>query len=104
MLVGVMVAVALLPPLVAAGLLGGGGHWEDAAGASLLLLTNMACINLAAVATFLMQRVRPRTWWEAERARRATRIAVTTWIIVLVVLLAVMLLLRIGAGPGAIAP
>ena len=92
-LVGVMVAVALLPPLVAAGLLAGSGHGALAAGAVTLLLTNVACVNLAAVATFLVQKVRPRTWWETERAKRATRLAVTSWIVLLLVLLGAMLVL-----------
>lgn len=85
-LVGVMVAVALLPPLVAAGLLAGAGYGRPALGALALVATNVACVNLAAVATFLVQRVRPRTWWEADRARRATRIAVASWLLLLAVL------------------
>ena len=84
--VGVMVAVALLPPLVAAGLLLGGGHLPAAFGALMLLIINVTCINLAAVATFLVQRVRPRSWWEEDRARKATRIAATIWILMLLVL------------------
>ncbi len=95
-LVGVMVAVALLPPLVAAGLLAGSGQWGPAGGALTLLVTNITCINLAAVATFLIQKVRPRTWWEEERARKATRIAVTTWIIMLALLIGVIILRHIG--------
>jgi uncharacterized hydrophobic protein (TIGR00341 family) len=94
--VGVMVAVALLPPLVAAGLLAGSGHAMPALGALILLLTNVTCINLAAVATFLVQRVRPRTWWEEDRAKKATRIAVATWIAMLIFLLGLMLLYRTG--------
>lgn len=90
-LVGVMVAVALLPPLVVAGLLAGAGHPAPALGAAVLALTNVACINLAAVATFLAQKIRPRTWWEAERARRATRIAVLSWVVMLVILVGVIL-------------
>jgi len=90
--VGVMVAVALLPPLVVAGLLAGAGHGVPAAGALRILLMNVTCVNLAAVATFLLQKVRPRTWWEADRARKATRLAVTTWIVMLAVLLGLMLL------------
>lgn len=93
-LVGVMVAVALLPPLVTAGLLAGAGFWGRAGGALMLLVTNVACVNLAAVATFLIQRIRPVTWWEAERARKATRIAASTWIFTLLVLLGVMILGR----------
>jgi uncharacterized hydrophobic protein (TIGR00341 family) len=94
--VGVMVAVALLPPLATAGLLAGSGHWMLAGGALMLVLTNVTCVNLAATATFLVQRVRPRTWWETEKAKRATRIAVTTWIIMLLVLAGLMLLSQLG--------
>ncbi|MFO8173620.1 MAG: TIGR00341 family protein [Longimicrobiales bacterium] len=88
--VGVMVAVALLPPLVAAGLLAGAGFGSEAFGAVMLLVINVTCINLAAVATFLAQRVRPRTWWEADRAKKATRVAVTAWVLMLVLLLALI--------------
>lgn len=88
--VGVMVAVALLPPLVAAGLLAGAGFRPEAFGAVMLLVINVTCINLAAVATFLAQRVRPRTWWEADRAKKATRVAVTAWVLMLVLLLALI--------------
>jgi uncharacterized hydrophobic protein (TIGR00341 family) len=77
-MIGVMVAVALMPPLVCAGLLLGCGRFEPAIAASLLLVTNVACVNLAAVATFSFLGVRPARWWEAERARRATRTAL--WI------------------------
>jgi uncharacterized hydrophobic protein (TIGR00341 family) len=95
--VGVMVAVALLPPIVVAGLLAGAGHWAAAVGALTLVVVNVTCINLAAVATFLVQKVRPRTWWEADRAKRATRRAVAAWVVMLAVLLGLMLLGRIGA-------
>ncbi len=78
-LVGVMVAVALLPPLVDIGLLLGSGYMELAIGAIILTFTNLICINLAGVLTFLVQGVRPRTWWEAEKAKKATRIAIATW-------------------------
>lgn len=84
--VGVMVAVALLPPLVNIGLLLGSGHITFAAGATILTLTNLICINLAGVLTFLIQGVRPRSWWEAEKAKKATRIAIATWFMLLVAL------------------
>lgn len=95
-LVGVMVAVALLPPLVAAGLLAGSGQWGGAGGALTLLITNITCINLAAVATFLIQKVRPRTWWEEKRAKKAIRIAVATWVIMLGLLIGVIVLRHVG--------
>lgn len=90
--VGVMVAVALLPPLASFGLLAGAGHLELATGAALLVATNVACINLAAVATFLIQKVEPRSWWEADRAKKATRIAATTWFLLVAALAALIVL------------
>lgn len=89
-LVGVMVAVALLPPLVAAGLFAGSGHAFHALEAMALLTTNITCVNLAAIATFFFQKVRPRTWWEADRAAKATRLAVTIWLLLLAILIAVI--------------
>jgi uncharacterized hydrophobic protein (TIGR00341 family) len=89
-LVGVMVAVALLPPLVNAGLLLGSGYAAPAMGALVLVLTNVVCLNLAGVVTFQIQRIRPRTWWEEDRARKATRIAFGLWAVILVVLIAIM--------------
>jgi uncharacterized hydrophobic protein (TIGR00341 family) len=77
--IGVMVAVALLPPLVNFGLLLGSGHRSEAFGAFLLVVANVVCVNLAGVSTFLLQGVRPRTWWEAERARRSSRAAMILW-------------------------
>lgn len=92
-IIGVMVAVALLPPLVAAGLLTGAGYPDLAAGSAVLTLVNFTCISLAAVATFLVRRVRPRTWWEAEKAKKATRIAVISWLGLLVVLVVLIVVL-----------
>ncbi len=91
-LVGVMVAVALLPPLVVFGLLLGAGAYQDAIGALLLVLTNVICVNLAGVVTFYLQGIRPRTWWEAKRAKRSMRLSVAIWT-TLLVLLAILILL-----------
>jgi uncharacterized hydrophobic protein (TIGR00341 family) len=85
-LIGVMVAVALLPPLVASGLLLGAGRLPMALGAFLLFITNVICVNLAGVMTFLIQGIRPRTWWEADKAKKATRNAILLWSILLIVL------------------
>jgi uncharacterized hydrophobic protein (TIGR00341 family) len=78
-LVGVMVAVALLPPLIVTGLYTGAGESALALRAVQLLAINVVSVNLAAILTFLWQGLRPRTWWEADRARRATRVAVAIW-------------------------
>ncbi len=83
-LVGVMVAVALLPPTVVFGLMLGSARWEFAYGAGMLLATNVICVNLAGVVTFLVQGVLPLTWWETDRARRSSRIALTIWLTLLI--------------------
>lgn len=93
--VGVMVAVALLPPAATCGLMIGAQHWQAALGAAELLLINVICLNLASVLTFVLQGVRPRTWWEASRARRATRVAIAVWLVLLVIL-GVLILLTAG--------
>ena len=95
-LIGVMVAVALLPPLVTLGMLIGEGRWEMAFGALLLLLTNLICINLAGVVTFLARGIRPLTWWEADRAKKAARKAIAIWTLLLLALVAVILLSQRG--------
>ncbi len=91
-LIGVMVAVALLPPLVAFGLLMGSGHLQMASGAMLLVLTNIICVNLAGVTAFLAQGIRPITWWEADRAKKATRVAIVLWVLLLSALVVVVVL------------
>jgi uncharacterized hydrophobic protein (TIGR00341 family) len=93
-LIGVMVAVALLPPLVTFGLLVGAGDRELAMRALLLFITNVICVNLAGVVTLLVQNVRPRTWWEADRAKKAIRIAVSLWVFLLLMLVVVILVLQ----------
>jgi uncharacterized hydrophobic protein (TIGR00341 family) len=95
-LIGVMVAVALLPPLVTLGMLMGAGRWQLALGALLLLLVNLICINLAGVVTFLARGIRPLTWWEEKKAKKATRTAISIWTILLLALVAVILLSRRG--------
>lgn len=98
--VGVMVAVALLPPLVVSGLLVGAGELEGAMGALLLVGVNISCINLAAVATFLIQKVRPRSWWEEDRAKKAVRIAMASWLVLLLGLAALIVFGDVGLDVG----
>ena len=93
-LIGVMVAVALLPPLVTSGLLLGGGHPALAMGAFSLFLVNLICVNLAGVTTFLVQGIKPTSWWEKDRAMKATRIAIALSVVLLAVLVGTILLVR----------
>lgn len=94
-LVGVMVAVALLPPWVAFGMLLGAGHWGAALGALLLTALNIICLNLAGVLTFIVQGVSPAAWWEAERAKRLSFIALGVWIGLLAILAVLLLVVRL---------
>lgn len=92
-LIGVMVAVALLPPLTVCALMLANGYFSESLGAALLVLVNVICVNLAGVVTFLVQGIRPRLWWEADRARRSSRIAITVWLILLAALITLLITL-----------
>jgi len=85
-LVGVMVAVALLPPTAALGILAGSGHWRMALGAALLLAVNVVCINLSAQFVFWTQGLRPRTWLEKQSAKQSIVITSAFWVVLLLVL------------------
>jgi len=91
-LVGVMVAIALLPPTVVMGAMVGAGRWHDALGAGLLLGVNVVCVNLAGVVTFLLKGIGPAGWWEAERSKRASRRAIVIWVSLLAALVVMMVL------------
>lgn len=90
-IIGVMVAVALLPPTVSFGLFAGSGNYPLALGALLLLFVNVICINLSGVLTFLIQGVRPLTWWESDKAKKATQLAIIFWSLSLLVLFILIL-------------
>ncbi|GAB4347473.1 MAG: TIGR00341 family protein [Desulfobulbaceae bacterium] len=90
-LIGVMVAVALVPPLVTSGLLLGAGYFLASIDAIMLLAINTICINLAGIATFLAQGIQPAHWWEAKKAKKMTYKAVALWITLLLVLLVMIL-------------
>lgn len=90
-LVGVMVAVALAPPLVTAGLLVGMGRFSAALPPFLLFLTNLICVNLAAVVTFIAQGIVPGHWDEPERANKAIVAAVLIWMAFLVAVVSVII-------------
>ena len=89
-LIGVMVAVALLPPLVTLGLMIASGNISMAVGAMTLLVVNVICINLAGVTTFLFQGIMPQRWWEKEKASKASTAAMILWAMLLSVLILVI--------------
>ncbi len=89
-LIGVMVAVALVPPLVTSGMLIGSGYIAKGIDAFFLVLVNLISINLAGVITFLLQGIRPKIWWEANKAKKATKRAVTLWVLLLTALIFIL--------------
>jgi uncharacterized hydrophobic protein (TIGR00341 family) len=95
-LVGVMVAVALLPPTATMGMMLGQGHWNQALGALLLLTVNVVCVLLAAKLVFLFRGVRPRSWTERNRARQSMRFYLALWALLLAILIGVILLRSLG--------
>ncbi|NNL66523.1 MAG: TIGR00341 family protein [Myxococcales bacterium] len=93
-LIGVMVAVAILPPTVASGLLFGNGHWREGLAALALVIANVTAVNLVSMATLLAKGMRPRLWWQAERARASSRRGLIVWLIMLVLLAIAVLFSR----------
>jgi len=99
-LVGVMVAVALLPPTATLGLMVGAGQINLAFGAGLLLAVNVVCVNLAAKVVFLFRGVRPRTWLEKRKARQSMMAYIIFWLISLAVLILAIYLRTHLDGPA----
>ena len=89
-LVGVMVAVALLPPAATFGMMLGAAKFDLAIGASLLLAINIVSVNLSAKLAFIAKGVKPRTWIEKNKARQSAMVSIVFWIISLSLLLVIM--------------
>ena len=85
-LVGVMVAVALLPPTATLGMMLASGQYQLASGAALLLAVNIVSVNLSSNLVFLFKGVRPRTWLEKNQARQSTVWVGLFWLVALVML------------------
>lgn len=97
-LVGVMVAVALLPPSVASALFLGAGEYDKAAGAAILLALNVVCAVLSAQLIFVYKGVRPRTWSSQVKAARSVKINAAVWVGLLVALAVLAYEFNVVAG------
>ena len=80
-----------VPPAATLGLMLGHGDMTNATGAGLLLAINIVCVNLACKLVFWLKGIRPRVWWEKEKARRGMRNSVIAWILTLAALIAILL-------------
>ena len=94
--VGVMVSVALLPPLVVLGMLIGSMLWSSAIETAVLVSTNIVCLNLAAIATFWVQDIRPQQWWQKFQANKITGIATIFWLVILAILTSVIFMFQLS--------
>ena len=92
-LVGVMVAVALMPPAVTIGIMLSIGQYDHAIGAALLLAVNIVCINLASKLVFLFRGIQPRNWLEARKAKQSRLLYIVLWVVMLLLLI-LMIYLR----------
>lgn len=102
-LVGVMVAVALLPPAAAAGLFAGAGDWPLALRAGLLLMINVVSVNLAALLVYAVKGVRPRTWLERRSAKRSVYVNAAVWA-AMIALLSLVAAHFAATGPEVLIP
>lgn len=98
-LVGVMVAVALLPPAAAAGLFLGAGEFGLFGRSVLLLTVNIVGIMLAAQAVYYFKGVRPRKWFEQQAADRASLINLAALAVMLALVVAIMIFAPTGSMP-----
>ncbi|MEX6633087.1 TIGR00341 family protein [Hyphococcus lacteus] len=98
-LVGVMVAVALLPPAAAAGIFFGAGEFGLFGRSILLLTVNVVCIMIAAQGVYFYKDIRPRTWLEKKQAGHAARLNMLILGVMLAGLVAIILLAPTGSMP-----
>ncbi len=83
--VGVMIAVALLPPLVAFGLTVGSGYFIESIPILMLFLINIICINLSSSVIFAIYGISPYKLWDKEEAKKLTIFSILVWCILLIV-------------------
>jgi uncharacterized hydrophobic protein (TIGR00341 family) len=93
-LVGVMIAVALVPPLAAAGLFFSTGYGVLGLNALFLFATNLVCVNLSGIAMFLFQGLPPENW-------RMTWGIMAIWAVILPLFLGFMVG-RLAFGVGSL--
>ncbi|MEO0411548.1 MAG: TIGR00341 family protein [Pseudomonadota bacterium] len=84
-LVGVMVAVALLPPATVCGLMFAAGEPQASFGALMLLVANIICVNLSAQVVFLSRGVGPRSTLKQKTARRSGWFTIGIWAMLLAI-------------------
>lgn len=90
-LVGVMVAVALIPPNVVLGMSIGSAMWQEAYGSMLLLVGNIASVILAGIIVFSLSGIQPVKWNEVDKAKTSRKLSILFVSLVIIVLIFVIL-------------
>ncbi len=85
-LVGVMVAVALLPPSAASAMYLGSGDTRNALTAAILVLLNVVCVLLSTQIVFVWKGVQPRRWLQQQNAAKSRKINIAVWAVLLIIL------------------
>ncbi len=78
-LVGVMVAVAILPPAATFGYMAGAGEFKLAYGALLMVSVNIVCVNLSGLMVFLAKGIKPRLWFERKMTKPYVVGGIAVW-------------------------
>ena len=81
-----------IPPAVVVGIGIGYHEWVISVRALMLLIINIACINISGTLTFRLKGVRGATWWREKKAKEGTRLMLAGWIITLVLLVGMLVL------------
>lgn len=97
-LVGVMVAVALLPPLATCGLMLGVGELNHAADAFWLAITNIICINIASKLVFLLKGIRARSPQGKKASYQALLLSNGLWVALLAAVIYIITTKTVGVG------
>ena len=85
-LVGVMIAVALIPPAATMGIGLAWGQPMVSFGSGVLLLVNVLSINLAALVFLWYKGYRPERWFRRDRAKKALLQQIVTLVVAIVIL------------------
>jgi len=89
-LVGVMVAISLLPPIVSSALLLSNGFLFLSLKSFLLFSENFISLNLAGILMFVYQGVKAKNWWQEKKAKEHRKKSFIIWSILLVILVIII--------------
>uniref|UniRef100_A9A9S7 Hydrophobic protein (TIGR00341 family) n=1 Tax=Methanococcus maripaludis (strain C6 / ATCC BAA-1332) TaxID=444158 RepID=A9A9S7_METM6 len=94
--VGVMIAVALMPPLVAFGLMLGSGYYVESIPILILFIVNIISVNFASASLFYLYGITPYKWWEIEKARKLSMYSILFWFLNLIILACIIIIFGNG--------